>query len=277
MRTTRPQPYFCRRYKTNPNGHMSSTYLADLQQAIAPLRQSIIDHPVYEKIKTIEDLHVFMQHHVFAVWDFMSLLKALQQELTCVTTPWVPKGNPATRYLINEIVIGEESDVDAAGNRMSHFELYLEAMLQSGADIAPVQAVLKSLSLGLSLTQSLQAADVPIAVRDFVGNTFETIDSGKAYVQAAVFTFGREDLIPGMFISFVKALQQSNPGKVDIFQYYLERHIEVDGDHHSQLAYAMTEQLCGTDEQKWQEATTAVEHALRARIKLWDSIEAMIG
>jgi len=256
---------------------MNSTYLNNLRETITPLRQTIIDHPVYGKIKTIEQLHIFMQHHVFAVWDFMSLLKSLQRELTCVSLPWVPKGDAATRYLINEIVIGEESDVDAAGNRISHFELYLEAMSQSGADTQSVQAVLKSLSLGLPVAQALQAAAVPAAVSDFVGNTFETIDSGKAYLQAAVFTFGREDLIPGMFISFVKALQQSNPGKVDIFQYYLERHIEVDGDHHSQLAYSMTEQLCGNDEQRWQEATVAVEQALRARIKLWDSIEAMIG
>lgn len=256
---------------------MTSTYLHCLQETIAPLRQTIIDHPVYQKIKTIEDLHVFMQHHVFAVWDFMSLLKALQQALTCTTTPWVPKGDAATRYLINEIVIGEESDVDAAGNRMSHFELYLQAMQQSGADTATVDRLIAGLRDGQPVQQAMRAAGVPAAVSSFVDTTFQTVHAGKAYVQAAVFTFGREDLIPGMFISFVKALQQSNPGKVDIFQYYLERHIEVDGDHHSQLAYAMTEQLCGADEQKWQEATQAVIKALEARIALWDAIEVQIA
>lgn len=255
---------------------MSSPYISRLQQTIEPLRQAIISHPVYRKVAEIEDLHAFMQHHVFAVWDFMSLLKSLQRELTCVNIPWIPVGSADTRYLINEIVIGEESDVDEAGNRMSHFELYLAAMEQSGADTTMIRSLIDALSAGRNVADALAIAGAPEAVRTFVDNTFETIHSGKAHLQAAVFTFGREDLIPGMFISFVQALQQSNPGKVDTFRYYLERHIEVDGDHHSQLAYAMTEQLCGSDEQRWLEATAAVERALRARIVLWDAIGAAI-
>lgn len=255
---------------------MSSRYITRLQEIIAPLRQQIIHHPVYQDIRAIEDLHVFMQHHVFAVWDFMSLLKSLQRELTCVAVPWIPVGSADTRYLINEIVIGEESDVDAAGNRMSHFELYLEAMKQAGADTAQVDSLITALTAGQPVAAALQTAGVPEAVAAFVNNTFSTIHTGKPWVQAAVFTFGREDLIPGMFITFVKALQESNPGKVAVFQYYLERHIEVDGDHHAHLAYAMTEQLCGDDEQKWAEATEAVQQALQARIDLWHSIRQLI-
>ena len=101
-----------------------SARIEKLKTEIEPLRQQLIQHDLYKNIRTIEDLHVFMEHHMFAMWDFMSLLKSLQQTLTCTGVPWMPVGSANTRYLINEIVLGEESDVDAEGNRISHFELY---------------------------------------------------------------------------------------------------------------------------------------------------------
>lgn len=252
-------------------------HLQTLQTEIAPLRNQLVSHPVYAHIRSLPQLRLFMEHHVFAVWDFMSLLKALQRNLTCVELPWVPVGTAETRYLINEIVLGEESDVDEAGKRTSHFELYLEAMAQAGCRLAPVQEFVKSIREKKRLEESMTVAGLPPASMDFVSATFQVVNAGKAYVQAAVFTFGREDLIPGMFISFVKELSNQNPGNVDILKYYLERHIEVDGDHHSQLAYRMTEELCGEDDSKWKEATEEVKKALHARIRLWDAIVAAIG
>lgn len=247
-----------------------------LKSEIQPLREQLIQHELYKHINSLEDLTVFMDHHVFAVWDFMSLLKSLQQKLTCTVTPWMPTGNSNTRYLINEIVTGEESDVDEAGNRTSHFELYLRAMQQAGSEAVAINNLFNELNFGKHIDEALIIADIPVAARNFVQHTFEVINSPKNHVQAAVFTFGREDLIPDMFVSIVKELSQQLPGKVDILLYYLERHIEVDGDHHSQLAYQMTAELCGDDDIKWQEATEAVKEALQTRINLWDGILAAI-
>ncbi len=245
-----------------------------LQASVEPLKQQLINHPVYRQIASIEHLHLFMQHHIFAVWDFMSLLKVLQRNLTCVTLPWVPKGDAETRYLINEIVTGEESDEDENGNRHSHFELYLEAMKQSGCDTENVSRMLQALAAGKPVEDALQIADAPEAAASFVKHTFDIIASDQPFLQAAVFTFGREDLIPGMFISFVRELHAEVPEKISTFKYYLERHIEVDGGHHAHLAHRMTSSLCGTDETKWQQATEAVKTALEHRIKLWDAIAA---
>ncbi len=224
----------------------------------------------------MEDLHIFMQHHVFAVWDFMSLLKALQQNLTCTTLPWMPVGNANTRYLINEIVTGEESDVDETGVRTSHFELYLKAMQQAGCDSSAILSLFAALSRERDIKQALADANIPGAAHKFVQHTFDVIATDKNYIQAAVFTFGREDLIPGMFIEMVRKINEQFPGSVDVFLYYMERHIEVDGDHHSNLAYEMTAELCGGDNTKWAEATEAVKEALTARIALWDGISAQI-
>ncbi|SHL92457.1 Protein of unknown function [Chitinophaga jiangningensis] len=243
-----------------------------IQETIAPARAQVVAHPLYAQLQTLDDVRTFMQYHVFAVWDFMSLLKGLQQQLTCVDVPWVPKGSAATRYLINEIVTGEESDVDMDGNRCSHFELYEKAMQQAGADTTAVQALIQAAMSGTGIKDSIAAADLPEGVKGFLNFTFDVIASGKAHVMAAVFTFGREDLIPDMFYALVKDLDKKFPGKLSTFIYYLERHIEVDGDHHSQLAMQMVQELCGTDEGKWNEAAQYAQQSLVWRHQLWSAI-----
>ena len=247
-------------------------HIERIQQTIEPLRQQIINHKVYSVIEDVEDLQLFMHYHVYAVWDFMSLLKALQNNLTCTSVPWFPKGSADTRYLINEIVIGEESDVDSEGNRKSHYELYLDAMQQAGADTAAIGKFMTSLQTSGDLQASFSVANTPEAAREFVNYTFEVINSNKDFVQAAIFTFGREDLIPGMFISIVSDMHRAFPDSVATFKYYLERHIEVDGDHHSQLALQMTANLCGDNEHNWQEAEAAVVQCLQKRLALWDGV-----
>jgi hypothetical protein len=242
------------------------------QQAIEPLRQQIINHKVYGVINTIDDLAIFMSYHIYAVWDFMSLLKALQKNLTCTDIPWFPVGSANTRYLINEIVTGEESDVDGEGIRKSHYEMYLEAMQQCGSEGTDFLNFISSLQSTNDLNTAFTEAKVPDAAHEFVDYTFEVIKSGKPYLQAAVFTFGREDLIPNMFLSIVNDLSGKFPDQVSKFKYYLERHIEVDGDHHSHLALQMTAELCGDDQQKWNEIEQASIIALQKRVTLWDSI-----
>ena len=247
-----------------------SRHLDRISDKIETLRKAITQHEVYASIQTIDDLKIFMRHHVYAVWDFMSLLKSLQKHLTCTNVHWLVTGSAETRYLINEIVVGEESDVDLDGKRKSHFEMYLDAMDQCEADTAEVMRFISELTKGKSVREALDLVKVPGGVKDFVRFTFDSIDSNKLHIQSAIFTFGREDLIPDMFLSLVKDLDSKFPGRVSLFKYYLERHIEVDGDHHSHLAMKMTSNLCGESETNWSEAEKAVCEALERRIALWD-------
>jgi len=247
-------------------------YSDKIKNAIEPLRQEIINHKVYSAISSLDELKIFMQHHVYAVWDFMSLLKSLQNQLTCTSVPWFPKGDADSRYLINEIVVGEESDVDSEGNRTSHFELYLKAMEQIGCDVKSMGNFIETLKNTGSFDEAFAAGHTPFTTQKFVNFTFDIIRSNKAYLQAAVFTFGREDLIPGMFISMVNDLNRNFPESISQIKYYLERHIEVDGDHHSHLALQMTANLFGDNEQRWQEAQEAVVESLKMRKVLWDGV-----
>lgn len=255
---------------------MENLHFDKLKKDIEPLRQQLVDHKVYQSIKNLDDLKVFMEHHIFAVWDFMSLLKGLQQHLTCVETPWYPKGPANTRFLINEIVAGEESDVDQNGKRISHFELYLEAMQQADCNTTCINEFISHIKNRVPFSEALIKSKVSESAISFVNTTFKTVAIDKAHILAAVFTFGREDLIPDMFLSFINELKKQFPNKVDILHYYIERHIEVDGGHHSHLAHEMTRELCGNDSAKWLEATIAVKEALQARINLWDSIQVEI-
>jgi len=251
---------------------MISSQIARIQAVIEPLRQEIINHKVYSVINDIEDLRIFMQYHVYAVWDFMSLLKSLQIGLTSTTTPWFPVGNANTRYLINEIVTGEESDVDGNGIRKSHYEMYLEAMDQCGAETTAVNKFTDLLKATGSFDTAYSTADVPKEAREFMDFTFKVIDGKLSHLQSAAFTFGREDLIPNMFISIVRDLNQKFPGELSLIKYYLERHIEVDGDHHSHLALEMTAELCGEDESYWKAAEEISVAALQQRINLWNGV-----
>ena len=243
-----------------------------IKEKIEPFRQEIINHKVYSAIKGIDDLKVFMQYHVYAVWDFMSILKSLQNNLTCTTVPWFPAGSADTRFLINEIVAGEESDVDLEGKRKSHFELYLDAMNQCGSDTSRIDTFVKALKDTGDLNLSYEKSRTPKEASQFVDFTFKVIESQKPHLQSAVFTFGREDLIPAMFLSIIDEIQKTFPENLSIFKYYIERHIEVDGGHHSHLALQMTANLCENNKEYWQEVEKITIEALKQRVQLWNGV-----
>jgi len=249
-----------------------SSRIQDLQLSTELLRNKIVHHPAYEAIQDLDGIKLFMEHHIFAVWDFMSLLKALQIELTCTTLPWMPVGNADVRYLINEIVTGEESDIDQFGARKSHFELYLEAMNQCDASLTGINELHAKISQFSTIDQAIESANIPEAAKSFLQFTFEVIATKKPHIIAAVFTFGREDLIPNMFHTIVNDIHERFPNQVSIFKYYLDRHIEVDGEHHSHLALQMVAELCGEDDQKWEEASKYASRALESRIDLWNGV-----
>jgi hypothetical protein len=246
-----------------------------LKKQITAMRDTVVAHPLYGSLRSPGAVVTFMEHHVFAVWDFMSLLKSLQRNLTCVDVPWVPTGPSASRRLINDIVLVEESD-ELRGGFVSHFELYLEAMTRAGASRVAVDDFVARIRGGQDVPAALGAAGVPAPAAQFVGHTWDLVQRAPVHCQAAAFAFGREDLIPEMFEQVVK-VNDSGAGEFDTFVDYLERHIEVDGEMHTPMAMQMLADLCGDDEAKWTECAGTVNAALAARTRLWDGVLAAIG
>ena len=248
-----------------------------INQSISLQKTQLLQHSLYEKVKTIEDLRCFLENHVYAVWDFMSLLKALQAKLTCTTTPWFATKNPETRYLINEIVLAEESDLTLDGKRQSHFEMYLEAMNDCGADTQEIETFLENVTVTHNIFISIRKSNLHPQIKAFLDFTFTVIDEGKPHEIAAAFTFGREDLIPAMFTEILKNFQANFPEmNLSKLIYYFERHIELDADDHGPKALQMVSELCSNDIQKWKEVEAVSIDALEKRIGLWDAIEELI-
>lgn len=250
---------------------LSHPGLHELRRTIEPLREKILTHDLYGSLNELDDVVVFMEHHVFAVWDFMSLLKSLQRQLTCVRVPWIPQGPRTSRRLINEIVLVEESDELGEGHT-SHFELYVEGMRQAGADVRPIESFVGHLRAGGTVREGLRLPGVPPAAADFVGTTWEIIESAPLHGQAATFAFGREDLIPEMFDHVLRMDRHAET--MEKFRDYLSRHVEVDGEQHTPMAMQMLVDLCGDDRRKWTECATTLRAALEARHALWDAIAA---
>ena len=234
-------------------------------------------HPLYARIQTEDHLRAFMRRHVFCVWDFQSLLKSLQQEFTCTRIPWVPTPDGEARRLVNELVLDEESDEGPDGRYYSHFEMYLEAMRRGGADTGPIDAVVKGVAAGESLDRLLHVADVPLPVAQFVRGTLSIAQSGSIPARVAAFAYGREDIIPQMFLQLVARLATQQPERWSWFRYYLDRHIHFDGERHGPMSRALLARLCGEDAAMWDEARHVAKACLESRIAMWDCIAEEIG
>ncbi len=252
------------------------TPIAEIVESIRPARDRLVDHPVHASITDAAALRVFMEHHVFAVWDFMTLLKALQRSLTCVELPWVPTADREARRLVNEIVLAEESDEDGRGGHASHFELYLDAMRQAEADTSAIDAFLGALGRGETIEKALEVADAPPAAREFVSTTWGFVESGSIVAVASAFTLGREELIPDLFRQLVATLDEREPGRFGLFRHYLDRHVLLDQDEHGPMALRMLSAVCGDDRARLRDARFAANMALEARLGLWDGVLAEI-
>ncbi len=251
--------------------------IESINHSIQPQKNLLLQHSLYGKVKNLDSLNCFLENHIYAVWDFMSLLKALQTKLTCTTTPWFATKNPETRYLINEIVLAEETDLTIDGRRQSHYEMYIEAMEACGADTSGIESFLSELNSLHNIYVAIKKSNLHPNIKAFLDFTFRVIDEGKTHQIAAAFTFGREDLIPSMFTVILKNFQANFP-ETDLSKliYYFERHIELDTDEHGPMAMKMITELCGTDAQKWAEVEAVSILALEKRIGLWDAIEEQI-
>jgi hypothetical protein len=286
-----------------PQGSIPRRSVIDL----ADCRERLVRHRIYGLVNSAARLRRFMESHVFAVWDFQSLLKAMQQRLTCTSIPWVPTPDAEARRLVNEIVLDEESDALPEGGSASHFELYLHGMRNAGADTGPIDRMIETLRAGVPqvgkpvatgrqeaaermgqdvdggpqggkpvatvVGDAMREAGAPEAAQAFVRHSFAVIESGSTHGIVAAFTYGREDVIPDMFRGLVSSLASRDPAW-ERFHWYLDRHIEADDEKHAPVCRRIMARLCGDDPAKWAEASQVARACVEARIALWDAIAA---
>lgn len=247
-------------------------------ESLQPLFDEIDSHPIYGAIRTLADLRVFATHHAFAVWDFMCLIKYLQSKVAPPSVPWYPAGSPDTHRLLNLLAMEEETDVvpGAGGGKTyaSHFEHYCRAMDEIGADgTLPLRFLELVRSSGVD--QGLYSELVPLPARYFCETTFAYIRDDKPHEVAAALAVARERIIPGMFRRFLDGMGVTED-EAPSMHFYLNRHVHLDADVRGRLSMQLIHELCADDPTRIEEAETAAEEALCARIRFWDGIHAAI-
>lgn len=247
---------------------MASEITSDIIQSF---KQQLEDHAVYAAVVSIEDLQCFMEHHVYSVWDFMSLIKYLQSIVAPTAQPWTPRGDGSVRRFINELVLEEESDETShPGEYSSHFELYLRAMEEIGADTGRIRRFVAIVD-AQGIDAALQSDAIPGPSRLFSRQTFDFISSNQPHEVAAALALGREHIIPCMFRSILKSIGVTD-SEAPIFHFYLNRHIHLDEDFHAPLSLRLLNGLCAGDKQKLQQSVDAARVAVEARVQFWDGV-----
>jgi|SRR5581483_576969 len=254
--------------------HLESTKSLD-EITLEVARERMIHHPVFRAIHSVECLRTFMEAHVFAVWDFMSLLKRLQRELTCVDIPWIPRPDTQAALLVNQIVLGEETDIGPTGEPTSHLALYLTAMQEVGAGTAQFEIFQSALADGSDLSTAFALAEVQPFVRAFTNHTLQTAREGSLLEVMASFLYGRENVIPRMFGNLLETWDL-NESQAPTFVYYLKRHIEIDGGEHGPAAEAILSSTISNNAERSQLAMIAAHQSVVARIKFWDGVLASL-
>ncbi len=238
---------------------------------IGVFKQQLEDHPVYAAVSNKEELRCFMEHHVYSVWDFMSLIKYLQSVVAPTSYPWTPRGDAQVRRFINELVLEEESDeTDVPGEYASHFELYQKAMKEIGASTLPSARFVETVRQE-GIISALELPTVPEASRMFTSTTFEFLHSNKPHQVAAALALGREHIIPSIFRSILHKTGVTEE-QAPIFHFYLNRHIHLDEDFHAPLSLRLLNGLCCGDKVKIDEAIEAAGLAVQARLVFWDGV-----
>lgn len=235
----------------------------------------LCEHSLFSEINSLRKLQRFMESHVFAAWDFMTLTKRLQRDLTCTQLPWLPPADPQAARLINEVVLAEESDEHPGQGYCSHFELYVEAMDEVGANTSPINRFIALQRQGVDATAALRDVEVLPGVLRFVDSTLQLALNAPTHCVAAVFLHGREHVIPAMFERILQS-DEFTLRQAPTWCAYLKRHIELDAQDHGPAAQQLLERLVSADPSYPRQANDAAISAVESRIALWDEVSASL-
>ncbi len=247
----------------------------EVENEISELRNQLQNHKLYNSLKSIDDIKVFMEYHVFAIWSFALLLNNLQINMTEVRTSSISLEKSTDSVLINETVLEEEIETNKVSQTQSHFEIYFDAMRQADARTNEINNFIKLIQFNNSVNYSLNKTNIDKRVADFVKFSFSVTKTNKPHLIASALIFGQEEVIPGMFIEILRNVDSENKF-YNKLKYYLQGHIDLDIDKQRPLSIKIVSEICNNNQQKWDETITIAKQSLEKRIALWDAINHLV-
>ena len=245
-----------------------------MSAALLSAARAAADHSVYSRLTTLPAFQKFMTYQVWCVWDFMCLAKSVQIGIGCYSVPWIPPKNPSLVSLMGEIIRGEESDVGPGGEEASHFEIFIQAMDECGAESTKIKAFIDHVGAGTEVLSAMRAVDAPPAAQAFVSQTLAFCSSSIA-ARIGAFSLGREELVPRMLSTLINRLDPSQK-RFKTFDWYLRRHISLDATNHAPKIAEIFRQFVGSDPALREEGLEAGLAAIRARCTYLDALEEQI-
>lgn len=230
---------------------------------------NLINHPLYNSIKTESDIKMYMFNQVWCVWDFMTLVKSIQIQIIPPNILWTPPKFPELGAYIYEVLLTEETDKGYnSETNSSHFQTFLKAMKESSVDTSSVDKFIELLENGNQFEIAIDSCGIHKEAKEFITTTYEFAKS-DLHISIAVFCLSREGVIPDMFMNLLANVSLSNNYK--IFNWYLNRHIYLDSQSHGPLSIKLFKTIVDT-KQKQEEALQASLKALKARNKYFNYI-----
>lgn len=228
------------------------------------------NHSIHQHINTKQQLQMYMEHQVFAVWANMSLLNYLKEEFTKTTNPWLPIGDPELRFLINKTNLQEETAKNYFGAHQSEFEIYLDAMASTGANTENITNFLRHVSHGTDIFLIIAASKLPLCIKQFIKTVFDIISEDKPHKIAAAFVYSREGMSNLNLINSISEIEKEDKTDHKLIKYYLRLQAEKD----SAPSFKILKMLCGEDMNKWRDTEIIAEIILRNQRTLMEGIEA---
>ena len=237
-----------------------------LKKKLKEKENILYNHNIYSKTNNLEQLQIFMENHIYAVWDFMLLVKYLQRKLTSVELIWKPTKYRISRHYINEIILNEESDL-INSSYISHFELYKIAMIEINANTSSIDKFINEVTEEnyVSIISKLNQG-----LCNFLFDTFESITEKDLYHNIGYFYYGRENPIPQMFSRIIKNICSNY--NCTHMKLYLERHITMDGDIHGPITKIVINELIFDNIDNEINILLGGIHAIESRINFWNYI-----
>jgi len=245
-------------------------------QTLIKVSEDVINHPMFKKLNNIYNIKKYSEFQIWCVWDFMSILKQVQNFIFCNDILWLPPENPNAGAAFYRLIESEETDLGFKGgdlNRASHFQSFRAAMQELNADTKNIDNFLELIKTGKTLPEALNKSGASPQTKSFLLTNNHLIKQSP-YNAIALITLTRENFLPAVFKSLLSYVNENE--KIELFVWYHKRHIYLDSVLHGPLSIQIFNEYF-TNKLLIKQSIIASIESLKARNELLNEINEQLN